>query len=153
MGSDWNTTEGKRALDIGKKWEGKLFKKLKEYDPHAQWISEDSNQWYVGHDMIYHGWRVEVKSNGGVDEKGAPYPTVCVEKVTKAGHPVGWLTSKSDVVMFINRAQSVAYIYNSVKLAAWIKGKRTFKRYDADCITMPWINTSNAGFMGMMTIL
>jgi hypothetical protein len=156
MASDWHTVEGKAAMSIGKKWEGKLFKKLVELDADAEWIAEDSAKWYAGHDIVWRGYRVEVKSNGGVDEMGFPYPTVCVEKVTKAGYTVGWLTSKSDVVMFINRAKSVAYMYNSEKLAAWIAPFPTFERWGAKCITMPWMPSASdvpdAGFMGMMTI-
>lgn len=151
MASDWNTEEGKRSLQVGKEFEAKLFALMSEVDPAAEWISEDPNRFFDGYDMIFRGKRVEVKSNAGVSAWGAHYDTVCIEVINKVGKPIGWSTGKSDVVVFIDRSTSWAYIYRAEVLREWIKERRTFERYGAECCIMPWI-CKEAGFISQVSL-
>jgi hypothetical protein len=149
--ADWNTADGKRALQVGKEFEGRLFSIMCEADPDAQWIANDPERFFDGYDMIFRGKRVEVKSNAGVSAWGKHYDTVCVEVTTKAGRPIGWSTGKSDVVVFIDRSTCWAYVYRSSVLREWIKSGRTFSSNDAQCIIMPWI-CKDAGFVAQIAI-
>ena len=151
MESDWHTEDGKRSLQVGKEFEARLFRLMSETNAGAEWISEDPQRFFDGYDMIFRGKRVEVKSNAGVSAWGKHYDTVCVEVVTKAGRPVGWSTGRSDVVVFIDRSTSWAYVYRSSSLREWIKTRRTFERHDAECITMPWI-CAEAGFVAQVQL-
>jgi len=151
MESDWHTEDGKRSLQVGKEFEARLFRLMSETDAGAEWISEDPQRFFDGYDMIFRGKRVEVKSNAGVSAWGKHYDTVCVEVTTKAGRPVGWSTGKSDVVVFIDRSTSWAYVYRSSSLREWIKTRRTFERHDAECIIMPWI-CAEAGFVAQVQL-
>jgi len=151
MASDWHTADGQRSLQVGKEAEARLFILLKEIDPDAQWISQDPERFFDGHDMIFRGKRVEVKSNAGTGLAGKAYDTVCVEVTTKAGRPVGWSTGKSDVVVFIDRSKSWAYIYRSSALREWIANRRVFNRHGADCVIMPWI-CAEAGFIAQAAL-
>ena len=144
MASDWHTEEGKSSLNVGKKFEARLFRLMSATDPGAQWISEDKERFFDGYDVIFRGRRVEIKTNSGMKD-GLHCETCCVEIRTKVGRPIGWSEGKSDVVVFVDRSTSRAYIYKAAVLREWIKDRWTFVRYGADCTLMPW-SCPEAGF-------
>jgi hypothetical protein len=144
MASDWHTEEGKSSLNIGKKFEARIFRLMSATDPNAQWISQDPKRFFDGFDVIFRGQRVEVKTNSGLKE-GRHLDTCCVEITTKIGRPIGWSQGLSDVVVFIDRSTSRAYIYKAAPLREWIKDRWTFVCNGADCTLMPWI-CQEAGF-------
>lgn len=146
MLQDIMTEDGQRAMRIGTEWERKLWEEFRGIDAAARWISGGENDWLAGHDFIFRNKRVELKTNEGINWKGIPYRTCCLEVVTRGGNPVGWSTGKADSVLLVNRFSHRGYFYNAKKLVSWIAGRRTFVKHGADCLLIDWEN-KDAGFM------
>jgi len=136
--ADWHTVEGQRSLQVGAAAEARLFNALKRKDTDAEWKSQSPSNYFIGHDMVFKGLKVEVKSCSGVSSGGTHYETACIELVTKAGKPVGWRTGGADVLVQIDRSNWMAHIYDAVALNEWSKKQRTFVSYDAQCMRMQW---------------
>lgn len=137
MASDWHTEDGKRSLEVGKKFERIVVSSFQEMGYTCSHIAEDPDRFFDGYDVLVAGKRVEIKSNSGVDDWGNPYQTFCVEKINKVGKPIGWSQGKSDVVVLVNIRTRTAYFYRADKLVAWSVGKSTFRKNGADCFIMP----------------
>lgn len=137
MASDWNTEDGKSSLKIGKEIERAVVSSLIDGGFSIDHIAEDPNRFFDGYDVLVNGKRVEVKSNSGLGRDGSPLSTFCVERTTKVGKPIGWITGKSDRVILVNRLTMTAYIYRADALRDWSVGKRTFVVDGADCFIMP----------------
>jgi len=146
MLKDLNTIEGKVAMEIGEAWEEKLWKIFSARDAAARWISKGEGDWLAGHDFIFKGKRVEVKTNEGVSPTGTPYDTCCLELETRGGNTIGWRLGKADVVLLINRSESIGYFYDARKLREWTKHRPFFWKHDAKCTKIYW-NQPEAGFM------
>lgn len=145
MLQDLHTAEGQQAMREGKAAELRFYQCFNRLP--IVWIAEDRDKLLAGHDFLLDGRkRVELKSNAGVDETGTPYDTACVEVITRGGNVVGWKQKKADLVVLVNRATWTAYIYDALELKAYSYGKRTFKKHDALCFKMPWIE-AQAGFL------
>ena len=151
MLKDLMTADGQRAMRIGTAWEERLWEGLKAADTAARWISGGEGNWLAGHDFIFRGKRLELKTNEGVNDRGLPYKTCCLEVVTRGGNAVGWSTGKADVVLLVNRFSHTGYFYNAKKLVSWTTGRRTFVKHDADCLLIDWENV-DAGFMMEMSL-
>ena len=146
MLKDLHTEDGQRAMAVGEEWEERLWNQFKASDPHARWISKGESDWLAGHDFIVHGKRVEVKTNEGADKDGVPYDTCCLELETRGGNTIGWRQGKADVVLLVNRSQSMGYFFNAAKLKEWTKHRPFFWKHDAKCTKIYW-NQTDAGFM------
>jgi hypothetical protein len=146
MLKDLDTEDGKRSMEIGEAWEERLWTLFRSMDPDTRWISKGEGDWLAGHDFIFKGKRVEVKTNEGVDSRGNPYDTCCLELETRGGNTIGWRQGKADVVLLVNRSQSVGYFFNAQKLKDWTKHRPTFWKHEAKCTKIGW-NESDAGFM------
>lgn len=146
MLKDLNTADGKRAMEIGEAWEEKLWSIFSAKDKDARWISKGEGDWLAGHDFIFKGKRIEVKTNEGADGNGNPYDTCCLELETRGGNTIGWRQGKADVVLLVNRSQSVGYFFNATKLKKWSKHRPFFWKHDAKCTKIYW-NQPEAGFM------
>ena len=151
MLKDIGTEDGKRAMEVGEAWEAKLWEMFREKDPGARWISKGEGDWLAGHDFIFKGKRVEVKTNEGVDADGVPYDTCCLELETRGGNTIGWRLGKADVVLLVNRAQSMGYFFNAAKLKAWSKHRPYFWKHDAKCTKVYW-DHADAGFMAEVAL-
>lgn len=150
MLKDLHTALGQKAMKDGKAAEKRFFQSFNTMP--IEWIAEDSDKLLLGHDFVLNGrTRVELKSNAGIDANGAAYDTVCVETITRGGNLVGWKQKKADLVVFVNRATWEAYIYDAFQLKAYSYGRPTFKRHDAICFKMPWIEP-DAGFKKMVQL-
>ena len=136
--SDWHTTDGQRSLQVGAAAEARLFNKLVKQDADAEWKSINPSNYFIGHDMVFKGLKVEVKSCSGVSGNGTHYETACIELVTKAGKEVGWRTGGADILIQIDRSNWKAHVYDAVALNEWSKKQRTFESYDAQCMRMEW---------------
>ena len=143
---DLNTEDGRRAMEVGEAWEERLWTLFRSMDPATRWISKGEGDWLAGHDFIFKGKRVEVKTNEGVDSRGNPYDTCCLELETRGGNTIGWRLGKADVVLLVNRSQSMGYFFNAQKLKDWTKHRPTFWKHEAKCTKIGW-NESDAGFM------
>ena len=146
MLKDIMTTDGQRAMRIGTEWERRLWNTFKEIDDATRWISGNEGDWLAGHDFIFRGKRVEVKTNEGANWEGVPYSTCCLEVRTRGDNPIGWSQGKADVVLLVNRYSHTGYFYNAKTLRKWIVGRWTFVKHDADCLLIDWEN-KDAGFM------
>ena len=146
MLKDLDTEDGQRAMAVGEAWEERLWQIFRASDDAARWISKGEGDWLAGHDFIFKGKRVEVKTNEGVSPSGSPYDTCCLELETRGGNTVGWRQGKADVVLLVNRSQSVGYFFNAKKLMEWCKHRPYFWKHDAKCTKVGW-NDSAAGFM------
>jgi hypothetical protein len=146
MLKDIGTEDGKRAMEIGEAWEAKLWEIFKAKDPDARWISKGEGDWLAGHDFIFKGKRVEVKTNEGTDKWGKAYDTCCLELETRGGNTIGWRQGKADVVLLVNRSQSMGYFFNAAKLKLWTKHSPWFWKHDARCTKVRWQH-EDAGFM------
>jgi len=144
--SDWNTVEGAESLRIGKIAERSVVAGLEERGYRINHLAEDPLHYNIGYDVLVNNKRTEIKSNSGVDERGRAYSTCCVEKVTKVGRPIGWSQGKSDRVLFFNRSDRMLYIYEARRLHEWSVGRRTFVKWGADCLLMPW-ECAEAGYL------
>lgn len=148
---DLHTEDGQRALAVGEACERRLWKLFRESDADARWISGVEGDFLAGHDFIFRGKRVEVKSNEGTDSDGVPYDTCCLELETRGGNTVGWRQGKSDVVLLVNRSQSVGYFFSAKQLVAWSRHKPFFWKHDAKCTRIRW-DQSDAGFIAAVQL-
>lgn len=146
MLKDLNTEDGQRAMAVGEEWEQRLWEIFSNSDAGARWISKGEGDWLAGHDFIFKGKRVEVKTNEGIDKWGKQYDTCCLELETRGGNTIGWRLGKADVVLLVNRSQSMGYFFNATKLREWAKHRPFFWKHDAKCTTVYW-NQADAGFM------
>jgi hypothetical protein len=146
MLKDLNTVDGKRAMEIGEAWEERLWNIFSTKDKDARWISKGEGDWLAGHDFIFKGKRVEVKTNEGVDGNGNPYDTCCLELETRGGNTIGWRQGKADVVLLVNRSESKGYFFNADQLKKWSRHRPVFWKHDAKCTRIYWTQ-ENAGFM------
>lgn len=145
MLKDLHTEDGQRAMAVGQKWERRVWEVFKSLDSEARWISGAEGDYLAGHDFIFKGKRVEVKSNEGVGSNGILYSTCCLELETRGANTIGWRCGKADVVLLINRAQRRGYFYDAKKLSQWAKHRAFFWKHDAKCIKIDWANEA-AGF-------
>ena len=136
--ADWHTADGQRSLQVGAAAEARLFNKLVKQDADAEWKSIHPSNYFIGHDMVFKGLKVEVKSCSGVSKDGTHYETACIELVTKAGKEVGWRTGGADILVQIDRSNWKAHVYDATALNEWSKKQRTFESYDAQCMRMEW---------------
>lgn len=146
MLKDLMTADGWKAMRIGEEWEQKLWDIFIAIDGETRWISKGEGDWLAGHDFIFRGKRVELKTNEGVNWRGEAYSTCCLEVTTRGDRPIGWSQGKADVVLLVNRSLNMGYFYNAKKLNEWMTGRPTFVKYDADCVLIDW-KDSDAGFM------
>ena len=151
MLKDLFTKDGQRAMAIGEAWEERLWEMFSTADKDARWISKGEGDWLAGHDFIFRGKRVEVKTNEGISNNGTPYDTACLELETRGGNTIGWRLGKADVVLLVNRSQSIGYFYDAKKLMAWSKHRPYFWKHDAKCTKIYWEQVS-AGFMTAMDL-
>jgi len=146
MLKDLMTEDGWKSMRIGEEWEQKLWDMFRAIDTATRWISKGEGDYLAGHDFIFKGKRIEVKTNEGADWRGQPYKTCCLEVRTRGGNRIGWSTGKADVVLLVNRSLNVGYFYNAKTLNSWMTGRPTFEKHEADCVLIDW-KDSDAGFM------
>lgn len=146
MLKDLMTEDGWKSMRIGEEWEQKLWDMFSAIDPACRWISKGEGDYLAGHDFIFKGKRIEVKTNEGANWRGVPYATCCLEVTTRGGNRIGWSTGKADVVLLVNRSLNAGYFYNAKKLNEWMTGRKTFEKHEADCVLIDWKDT-DAGFM------
>lgn len=151
MLQDLHTEDGQRALKVGEEWEERLWEMFSTADKDARWISRLEGLYLSGHDFIFKGKRVEVKTNAGTDKYGVPYDTCCLELETRGGYVIGWRQAKADVLILVNRSQSRGYFYDAKKLITWSKHRPYFWKHDAKCTTIYW-EQPDAGFMTSIDI-
>ena len=151
MLKDLNTVGGQRSMAIGEAWEEKLWESIRASDKDARWISKGEGDWLAGHDFIWKGKRLELKTNEGISETGEEYDTCCLEVIARGGRIVGWMQNKADLVMLVNRHQSVGYIFNATMLRDWAKHRPKFTSHQAECTKVYWTDRI-AGFKASVDI-
>jgi hypothetical protein len=133
---DSHTLEGQAAHRAGAEAEQRFYNSFRTP---PQWISQDSEKLFVGHDFIVGTKRVEVKSNSGWNkENNLPHSTCCVEVVTRGGNTVGWKRGGADIFVMINRLNWQAHIYDAKTLKRFSNLKDTQIVYEAECFIMDW---------------
>jgi hypothetical protein len=151
MLKDLHTEEGQRALAIGEACERRLWKMFSESDADARWISGVEGDWLAGHDFIFKGKRVEVKSNEGASPSGFLYDTCCLELETRGGNTIGWSQGKADAVLLVNRAQSMGFLFHAAKLKEWSRHQPFFWKHEAKCTKLQW-DQKDAGYVDCFSL-
>lgn len=138
MTPDWKSgtcARGQNALACGRAVEELVFRTMTEAGHKCEWISNDSDKWLLGHDMIIDGKRVEIKSNEYVSESGSV--VIEISDKTSFKSRSKWMGGAADILLFVARSTGQFAMYDARRLTDHLDSipRHRIRSYNgADCL-------------------